>query len=191
MAALPAAALHLRKLVSSKYFIDLLGGPHGIWAWPHVVMRVAGLAAAGAACVAALVAAALLKRRRNQHEGHDGRAALVPAFGSLATNAPDEISVVSWNVLADVFSHPDRMPWVEPRLMAWDFRWPLILRQLDACRADVICLQEVDTARWGSTHKGHGRGGHAASCTLLRHAWPCIRQTSSVRPWTVEKLATR
>lgn len=57
-----------------------------------------------------------------------------------------EISIATWNVLADCYaygsqqSHPD----VDSHVLHWDLRWPLIQRALLDSYADIICLQEVD-----------------------------------------------
>lgn len=71
---------------------------------------------------------------------------LLPPSASLATDTPDELSVVSWNVLADVFaSQQAKLDYVPQEQLDWAaHRWPLIKKQLTGWQADLVLLQEVD-----------------------------------------------
>jgi len=66
------------------------------------------------------------------------------------------LSVLSYNLLAPIFVRPIDLrtgevqpfagfQWAEPasEVLDWSVRWPRLLKELKACRADVICLQEV------------------------------------------------
>lgn len=69
--------------------------------------------------------------------------AVVHKTGSLATTSADEISIVSYNILADVFSK--KLTYADESLLDWrEHRWPLIQQQIRAWSADIVCLQEVD-----------------------------------------------
>eukprot|EP00198_Chlamydomonas_reinhardtii_P001888 XP_001691224.1 predicted protein [Chlamydomonas reinhardtii] len=67
---------------------------------------------------------------------------------ALQSSEPDEISVVCYNLLADVYATPKRYPYVRPEWLAWPHRWAALQQQLASFGADVICLQEVEPARW-------------------------------------------
>lgn len=65
----------------------------------------------------------------------------------LGPQDPDAVSVLSYNVLAEAYSKPQRHTYVNPRYLAWQHRWELIQQELAATAADIVCLQEVDSAR--------------------------------------------
>ena len=69
---------------------------------------------------------------------------------------PTAFSVVSYNLLAPLYVRPldartggvqafAAFQWAEPadEVLAWDVRRPRLLKELESCGADVICLQEV------------------------------------------------
>ncbi|GBF93208.1 hypothetical protein Rsub_05940 [Raphidocelis subcapitata] len=103
------------------------------------------LAVAAAAAAAATAAAAWEWRRRRR----DGTWVVVlrGAGASLSTAGltRDDISVLSWNILADRFAWG--MTYCPPEFLAWPHRWGLVARALAAAGADVVCLQEVDAAK--------------------------------------------
>jgi mRNA deadenylase 3'-5' endonuclease subunit Ccr4 len=106
------------------------------------------LAAAGPVVVTAASAAAFWlynackdssSSSSNQAQAGD----ILPPTASLATTAADELSVVSWNVLADSFA--PKLDYVQPEQLEWSVhRWPLIKQSLLTWRADLVMLQEVD-----------------------------------------------
>lgn len=53
-------------------------------------------------------------------------------------------SVLSWNCLADCYSHQSSAETDRKELLSWPFRFDLIKRALIRHDADIICLQEVD-----------------------------------------------
>ncbi len=65
----------------------------------------------------------------------------------LRAQGEDEISIVSYNILADMFAKAHRLPHVHPDHLQWERRLALILEELTRLDADVCCLQEVD-ASW-------------------------------------------
>jgi hypothetical protein len=97
-----------------------------------------------ASTVAGLV---LILRRRGTHgsKRHPGLPAIIPKGSPLATINPNQFSIVSYNVLADVFV--GSLTYAAPEVVQWSYRWPLIEKVLSSCCADIICLQEVDAIR--------------------------------------------
>ena len=65
-----------------------------------------------------------------------------------------------------------------PELLAWHYRWPRIAAALKAADADVVCLQDVDTARWGagSGREGMVQPGEGYSVGVQEHL-------ATARPW--------
>lgn len=62
---------------------------------------------------------------------------------------PDEIRIVSYNILADVYAETKDalntlFSYCKIDALAADYRKQLILRELEGYNADIICLQEVD-----------------------------------------------
>lgn len=73
----------------------------------------------------------------------DQQGFIVPPNASLATDSADELSLVSWNVLADSFA--PKLDYVPAEQLEWSsHRWPLIRKQLLCWQADIVLLQEVD-----------------------------------------------
>lgn len=72
---------------------------------------------------------------------------LVPRPQPLKSSSADEISVVSYNILADSFAKPARLPHARPHDLAWARRWASLQAELASLAADIICLQEVDVGR--------------------------------------------
>jgi len=80
--------------------------------------------------------------------------------GTPLDSHPARLSVLSYNLLAPSFVRPiDKrlgtvqpwaaFEWAEPsaEVLAWDARCPRLQAELKACRADIICLQEVEFER--------------------------------------------
>ena len=103
------------------------------------------VALASAAAVAAVLFRLITKR------GTTRSVAVIQKGSSLRSPSPDTVSVLSFNVLADAYSKPQRHKYVNPRYLAWQHRWDLIHQELAATAADIICLQEVDSARSAAT----------------------------------------
>lgn len=76
--------------------------------------------------------------------GHAPQAAIVPKGGSLASAGPDEVSLLSWNILADVMHQGGD----------WHERWARVTALLAAAAADIVCLQECDTDRCACFPRG-------------------------------------
>lgn len=104
------------------------------------------LAAAGPVVVTAASAAAfwLYNACKDSSSSSQAQAGdILPPTATLATTAADELSVVSWNVLADSFAQ--KLDYVMPEQLEWSVhRWPLIKQSLLTWGADLVMLQEVD-----------------------------------------------
>ncbi len=102
--------------------------------------------ALASAAVAAVAAAAVLVRLITKR-GATHRVANIHKGLPLHSPDPDAVSVLSFNVLAEAYSKPQRHTHVNPRYLVWQHRWELIKQELAATAADIVCLQEVDSAR--------------------------------------------
>jgi hypothetical protein len=60
---------------------------------------------------------------------------------------PQEISLVSYNMLAARFATPQRLPHVAPAFLDYERRWALLQREIAEFACDVVCLQEVTIER--------------------------------------------
>ena len=80
---------------------------------------------------------------------------VLPRGTGLRTSA-SQLSVLSYNLLADIYVRPidertgcvqefAAFRWAEPAdvVLAWKARMPRLLAELQACEADILCLQEV------------------------------------------------
>jgi CCR4-NOT transcription complex subunit 6 len=52
--------------------------------------------------------------------------------------------VVSYNILCDKYATAAQYGYVASWALDWNYRKGLILNELSAAKADIICLQEVD-----------------------------------------------
>jgi len=117
-----------------------------------------------AAVPTVLTAASALAIWLCQSKNRDGESgqqpaanAVLPPSSSLSTSSADELSIVSWNVLADVFA--PKLDYVAEEQLDWtSHRWPLIKQQLMCWGADLVLLQEVDVVWCVGGEKG-GEGG--------------------------------
>jgi mRNA deadenylase 3'-5' endonuclease subunit Ccr4 len=71
---------------------------------------------------------------------------LLCAFPSC--NSYGNIRLVSWNLLAQCYSHPRKYPWCDDQYLEWNYRSNLIRKQLSSFQADIICLQEMQVDLW-------------------------------------------
>lgn len=72
--------------------------------------------------------------------------ALVPANRNSNDQQRQRLRLVSWNILAPTYSHPQKYPWSSKEHLSWRYRQKLILSDLKKIDADVICLQEMECA---------------------------------------------
>jgi len=104
-------------------------------AWVPITVGAAAIASIGGILLAGCV-------QRKNIDNSVQRIAILRNTDSLATSAADELSVVSYNVLADTFA--SRLDYASEEILSWQRRWPMIKRQLLDWQADIVCLQEVD-----------------------------------------------
>lgn len=66
----------------------------------------------------------------------------------LSTGLPGELSVVSYNLLADsLVLENQAYNYVNPLFLCWEYRWSVLKEELKGFGADLLCLQEVERAR--------------------------------------------
>ena len=59
-------------------------------------------------------------------------------------NEQYKFSVLSYNILCDVVANPGHFGYVPQPALSWDHRKEVILDELRARKADIICLQECN-----------------------------------------------
>jgi mRNA deadenylase 3'-5' endonuclease subunit Ccr4 len=59
-------------------------------------------------------------------------------------NSETALRVLSYNILAPSYARPDRYPFTEGALLAWEARRERLAARLRAADADLLCLQEVE-----------------------------------------------
>ncbi|KAJ9519277.1 hypothetical protein QJQ45_017930 [Haematococcus lacustris] len=141
------------------------------------------------------------RRHRRIQRSASTHVVRVPRYSSLKKSQSNDISVVSWNVLADTLATPKRLPWVSHTVLAWQQRAPMLAEELrtilqgllpdmdrktefrapcTALRrdADIVALQEVDRNRrvqsqpaQATAWVARGVEGRARSC----HRWPEVQ----------------
>ena len=105
-----------------------------------------------------------------------------------------QASLVTWNLLAPTYATQTKFPWASKQALSWSHRRQLIVQQLAAIDADVVCLQEVEVAQWDELYAQlHGlgydgvlqetRNGHPVACATLfkRDQLVCVRTESRSR----------
>eukprot|EP00916_Digyalum_oweni_P002022 GHVL01003802.1.p1 GENE.GHVL01003802.1~~GHVL01003802.1.p1 ORF type:complete len:616 (-),score=66.25 GHVL01003802.1:2370-4061(-) len=69
---------------------------------------------------------------------------IVPAWrGEACYSVHNRFTILSWNVLADIYSNKDAFPYCEAHILSWPYRRQRILSELLQYMCDIICLQEV------------------------------------------------
>ena len=80
------------------------------------------------------------------------RRALVPLPPGppLAPTSPGSprFTVLTYNLLADLYATPDAFWYVPPWALAWGYRRQNLVRELIAANADILCLQEVQSTHF-------------------------------------------
>ena len=71
-----------------------------------------------------------------------------PAPQMMVANG--RIRVVTYNVLAPIYATQSQYPYCDLWALSWNFRKHIILRELSALNADILCLQEVQTDQYES-----------------------------------------
>nr|PIM05199.1 endonuclease/exonuclease/phosphatase family protein [Toxoplasma gondii COUG] len=69
------------------------------------------------------------------------------AGADLGPDDPEQfnVSVMTWNVLAELYGTLDAFPHCDPYMLAWPYRRQRILEEILAHNPDVVCLQEVQS----------------------------------------------
>ena len=100
-----------------------------------------------------------------------------------------QLSVVSWNLLAPIFATPAKYPWATASDLDWRNRQAKIVSLLGEIDADVICLQEVETALWGSLLQLLNEIGYDGVLQETRNGHP-VAGAVCVRSGAVEVVRT-
>lgn len=71
-------------------------------------------------------------------------------YVDLPENAPSDgrFRVFTYNILAENYATQERHPYVPYWALEWDYRKQRILKQLISYKADIICLQEVESRQY-------------------------------------------
>ena len=57
---------------------------------------------------------------------------------------PEKFSVLTYNTLCDRYATSSQYGYAPSLALSWDYRKELILQEVRAQNADIVCLQEVD-----------------------------------------------
>ncbi|KAL4424801.1 hypothetical protein ABPG77_000841 [Micractinium sp. CCAP 211/92] len=101
-------------------------------------------------------AAAAAKQR-----GRHGGVRLLPR-GRLLPAKPDEVSLISYNILCQRYANSRRLPHVFAQYLDPDYRWQRLQAELASFGADLIALQEVTVDRWLELKEYMASLGYAA-----------------------------
>lgn len=73
------------------------------------------------------------------------KARLIPRGKALTVREPDELSVLSFNVLSDnlVRSNP-RYNYADELYKSWEYRFDRLKEEINVMNADIVCLQEIE-----------------------------------------------
>ena len=68
-------------------------------------------------------------------------------------DSDNAFSVMTWNVLADIYATIEAFPYSEPFVLAWNYRRDRILAEIVSYNPDIICLQvKVKSMSLSRTH---------------------------------------
>lgn len=71
---------------------------------------------------------------------------MLPVEGSATTSAPSNFTVLTYNVLADLYASTEMYgSYCPPWALSWAYRKQSLLREVLSYQADVLCLQEVQS----------------------------------------------
>lgn len=70
---------------------------------------------------------------------------LIPLPSPKASTAPGKFSVVTYNLLADLYTNTSDMFSCQKWMLSWSYRRQNLLAELVAYNADILCLQEVQS----------------------------------------------
>lgn len=73
---------------------------------------------------------------------------MLPLLSPAESNGSRRFTVLSYNILAELYATQVAFPSSEPHVLLWQYRVQLILRELELYNADIICLQEVQSTSY-------------------------------------------
>lgn len=68
--------------------------------------------------------------------------------------AEDKFSVLSYNILCEKYATPSHYGYTPSAALSWDHRKAVILDELRARDADIVCLQEIDSESYNDYFRG-------------------------------------
>jgi hypothetical protein len=91
------------------------------------------------------------------------------------------ITILSYNVLGDKYADHHAFPYADPTVLVWKNRRDLILAEIQAAAADIVCLQEVqagphpstDHRAWFADALCGGKGSGAAAAGSAAGVYDC------------------
>ena len=92
-----------------------------------------------------------------------------------------QASLVTWNLLAPTYATQTKFPWASKQALSWSHRRKLIVQQLAAIDADVVCLQEVEVAQWTDPYRNWAGLGVTGVRQRTRINHPLLAATLSRR----------
>lgn len=109
-------------------------------------------------------------------DDHVGFSELLPLANVPKKAASSGISILQYNILAQMLAESDHLPYANPSILRWSYRLPRILACLQASGADLITLQEVQGMMRSATHPD--KDDHRA---FLHHAMRKVGYNSFYR----------
>ncbi|KAI8867930.1 hypothetical protein GQ42DRAFT_164478 [Ramicandelaber brevisporus] len=65
----------------------------------------------------------------------------------------DLLTMVTYNVLSERMATPSQYGYVPVSVLSWEYRRDMIMKELAAYNADIVCLQEVESAQYNEFFK--------------------------------------
>ncbi|EUD68316.1 hypothetical protein C922_01336 [Plasmodium inui San Antonio 1] len=62
---------------------------------------------------------------------------------SNATNPQNQFTIMTWNVLAEIYGTIEAFPHCDPYMLAWSYRKTKIIQEILNNSPDIVCLQEI------------------------------------------------
>ncbi|KAJ2710189.1 Glucose-repressible alcohol dehydrogenase transcriptional effector, partial [Coemansia spiralis] len=72
----------------------------------------------------------------------------------VATDSPDVLTVLSYNVLCPKYATPQMYSYCPSWALAWEYRRDTIMSELNMLQPDIICLQEVEACQFDDFFRG-------------------------------------
>eukprot|EP00884_Botryococcus_braunii_P017342 jgi/Botrbrau1/4291/Bobra.0390s0031.1 len=70
---------------------------------------------------------------------------MVPLPNVKHISAESTFTVLTYNILADLYATPEQYNYCQPHMLAWPYRKQNLIKELLSYNADILCLQEVQS----------------------------------------------